>query len=223
MFFVVSFKSGGGGNIKAVVLNSLMNLVSNYNKDLDEDKLFEIRYGLEGIYLSITKIIVILTASYFLGCLKECLILTILFNILRFPGFGLHASKSWMCWVSSSIVFLGAPLICKYFYFNETISIIICLVCIISFLLYAPADTYKRPLIYKNRRLFYKATTTLISIIYTYFVITTGNHFIHNALICAMIIEVVLIHPLTYKIFKLPYNNYKTYVRSTTEVKEENL
>ena len=41
------------------------------------------------------------------------IILLLFFNILREPGHGLHATKSWMCLVSSSIIFIGAPLVCK--------------------------------------------------------------------------------------------------------------
>lgn len=198
-----------------------MNIVSSSNKDLDSDKLDEIKYGLEGIYLSITKIIVILGLSAILGCLKECIFITLLFNILRFSGFGIHASKSWMCWVSSSIVFLGMPIVCKYLVVDKTISILICLFCIISFLLFAPADTIKRPLVRKKKRLIYKSVTVFTALVFSFLALRTSNNFVHNALLGAMLIEVVLIHPLTYLLFKLSYNNYKTYVFSTEEGKKE--
>lgn len=192
-----------------------MNLVTKYNKDYDEDQLYEIRYGLEGIYLSITKIIVIFFLAYILGVFTESVILTLFFNGLRFTGFGIHASKSYQCWISSSLTFLGLPLLCKYYYINYTLSLIISIVCIISFILYAPADTYKRPLIYKKRRIIYKISTVIIGFIYTYISLSMSNQLIHNTLLCAMVIETVLIHPLTYRVFKLPYKNYKTYVLST--------
>jgi len=198
-----------------------MNIVSNSNTNLDNDKLDEIRYGLEGIYLSITKIIVILSLAAILNCFKECIFITLLFNILRFTGFGIHASKSWMCWISSSIVFLGMPIACKYLVLDRNISLILCIFCVISFLIFAPSDTVKRPLVRKKKRIIYKFVTVLLSIVYSILAFWTSSNFVHNAFIGAMIIELVLIHPLTYKLFKLPYNNYKTYVFSTNKTKEE--
>ena len=80
-------------------------MVKEIYPDYDEDRLDEIRYGLEATYLSITKLVVILGISLLLGIFKESVILLVLFNFLRLTGFGLHATKSWICWVSSSITF----------------------------------------------------------------------------------------------------------------------
>lgn len=198
--------------MKKWFLKKSMNIIKNYNSDFDETKMDEIRYGLEATYLSITKTIVILFVSFLLGLLYEALILLFFFNILRLNGFGLHASKSWMCWISSSITFLGVPYICKNYIIPKSILLIISLLCILCFILYAPADTKNRPLIYEKVRLKYKILTVLISLIYFILIVFIKNNLIINLLTFAMIIETVLIHPLTYKIFKLSYKNYKSYV-----------
>ena len=39
------------------------------------------------------------------------------------------------------------------------------------------------------------------------------NNFISNCLIFALILENILISPITYKLFKLPYNNYITFLK----------
>lgn len=198
--------------MKRLFLKYSLKIVSDYYPNYDEDKLDEIRYGLEATYLSLTKTFVILVVCCILGIIKESLILLVLFNFLRLTGFGLHASKSWMCWVSSSITFIGIPFLCRSVTVPNYILCSVCIICILCFFLYAPADTKKRPLIYANRRLIYKIITVTIGIFYTVLVFLVDNSLIQNELVCAMLIESVLIHPLTYRVFKLTYNNYKTYV-----------
>ena len=192
-------------------------MVREIYPDYDNDKLDEIRYGLEATYLSITKLVVILGISLLLGIFKESVILLVLFNFLRLTGFGLHATKSWMCWVSSSITFLLVPFFCKSLVLPNYILVAISVVCLINFLLYAPADTVKRPLIHKKRRLLYKVGTVLIASLYIVLIFITKDTFLQNSLASAMLIEGALINPYIYKLFNLPYNNYKNYVISASK------
>lgn len=192
-------------------------MVREIYPDYDNDKLDEIRYGLEATYLSITKLVVILGISLLLGIFKESVILLVLFNFLRLTGFGLHATKSWMCWVSSSITFLLVPFFCKSLVLPNYVLVPISVVCLINFLLYAPADTVKRPLIHKKRRLLYKVCTVLIASLYTVLIFITKDTFLQNSLASAMLIEGALINPYIYKLFNLPYNNYKNYVISASK------
>ena len=112
----------------------------------------EIKYGIESIYLTLSKVIVILIISYLLGLIKEAILFLLIFNILRSFAFGLHASKSIWCWISSSISFIGIPYICKTFVFSNLIYFILPIICLVCFILYAPADTIKRPLINSKKR-----------------------------------------------------------------------
>ncbi len=192
-------------------------MVKEIYPDYDEDKLDEIRYGLEATYLSITKLVVILFASFLLGIFTESVILLVLFNFLRLTGFGLHATKSWMCWVSSSITFLLVPFFCKSLVLPNYLLVAISVVCMINFILYAPADTVKRPLIHKKRRIFYKICTVLIASIYIALIFITKDTFLQNSLASAMLIEGALINPYIYILFNLPYNNYKNYVISASK------
>ena len=200
--------------MKNMIINSSMKILENNFPEYDENKLAELRYGLEGFYMLITKLVVIFGAAWFIGIFKEAIILLLLFNVLRLTGFGLHASKSWMCWISSSLVFLLCPYLC----INLNIPIYILLpmgfICLVCFWLYAPADTKNRPLINKKKRTIYKYITIITGIIYIVLLFFIKNTFLQNALVCAMIIQSVLIHPMVYKLFKLPYNNYKSYVFS---------
>ena len=81
-------------------------------------------------------------------------------------------------------------------------------------MLYSPADTKKRPIVNKKRRKIYKILSTIISISYVTLSIIIKNSYIENCLIFSIILQNILISPITYKIFKLPYNNYKEYIKT---------
>ena len=196
--------------IKNFVVNHSMNLINDLNK-YDKIQLEEIKYGIESIYLTLSKVIVILIISYLLGLIKEAILFLLIFNILRSFAFGLHASKSIWCWISSSISFIGIPYICKTFVFSNLIYFILPIICLVCFILYAPADTIKRPLINSKKRKIYKLLSIISCVIYLVLIILIPNFLVKNLLLFALILESILILPITYKIFKLPYKNYLNY------------
>ena len=75
----------------------------------------------------------------------------------------------------------------------------------------SPADTHKKPIINKKRRLIYKYISVFITFIYGIIALIINNNFLSNALILTIIIQCVVISPVTYKLFKAPYNNYLNY------------
>lgn len=198
--------------MKKFVLDKCMNIIKN-NMQYDDTKLEEIRYGLEGIYLTITKITIISILCIILGIFKEFLIFLIIYSIMRAPSFGIHASKSWICLITSTIVFIGFPLLSIYTKLNLITKIIIGTISIIGICLFSPADTIKRPIINKTRRKIYKVLSTIIAITYIILSIKINNSFISNCFIYSTILQNILISPLTYKLFKMPYNNYKEYIK----------
>ncbi len=198
--------------MKKFIINNCMNYIKK-NTNYDDIKLREIEYGLVGIYLVISKMIVIFTISILLGIFKEMLIFTIIYNIIRTPSFGLHATKSWVCLISSIIIFLGIPYICIYINIPILLKVIIGVVCIYLMYKNSPADTKKRPIVNRKRREIYKILSTLIAIIYSYIAVLTNNTFISNCLIFSLIIQNFMISPLIYRMFKLPYNNYIDFLK----------
>lgn len=199
--------------MKEFILNNCMNIIKK-NTQHNETKIEEIRYGLEGIYLTITKIIIISSICIILGIFKEFTIFLIIYSIMRAPSFGIHASKTWICLLTSTISFVGFPLLSIHTILKTNIKIIIGTLSIIGICLFSPVDTIKRPIINKTRRKIYKALSTIIATIYIIISIKIKNNFISNCLIYSTILQNILISPLTYKIFKLPYNNYKEYIKN---------
>ena len=198
--------------MKRIIVNHWMNIIKK-NKNYDEIKLAEIEYGLAGLYLTLSKLIIIAAISIMLGIFKETMIFLLIYNILRMPSFGIHASKSWICLLISSIIFIGLPIICINIKLNFIIKITAGLICCLLMLKNSPADTKKRPIVNPKRRLIYKLISTILAIIFATLIIVIKNNFISNCLVFGLILQNILISPLTYIIFKQPYNNYKEFLR----------
>ena len=195
--------------MKEVIVNNLINNISkHYN--YDNTKLMEIKYGIETIYLTITKTIVVILISLLIGTIKELALFMLFYGILRITGFGLHAKKAWHCWVFSLTLFSLIPYLIKILTIDYKIMLIVFSICSILFLIYAPADTEKRPLIHRNKRIIYKVLTVTISIIYGILAYFTKS-LISNSLMFACIMQVLMILPISYKLLGLKYDNYKSY------------
>lgn len=187
-----------------------MNYIAQTN-NYDEVKLSEIKYGLEGLYLLITKMIVIFMIAIVLNIFKELIIFVVLYNFIRMPSFGLHADKSWQCLVSSIIIFIGVPYLAKILLLPIYLKCLLGIIGLILMYKNAPADTKKRPIINKKRRELYKSFSILISLLFIIFSLIIKNNYLSNTFIFSILIQCLMISPVVYKIFNLPYNNYKTY------------
>lgn len=194
--------------MKEVFLNNSIKLIKKYNT-YNETDIEKIRYGLEGIYLTITKLIVILALSIIFNIFKEIVLVLIFLNIIRYPAFGVHADKSSVCLIASILLIFGLTLLISKIYINNIIKIILCVICIINYLVFAPADTIKRPLTNAKKRKYRKIASVILSIIYSIAMFLINTKIISNTLLISLIIEAIMINPLTYKILKMPYNNYK--------------
>ena len=193
------------------IRKSIKNQYPNYT----EDKLDEIMYGVEGIYLTFTKMIIIFSLALLLGIFKELIILLLFFNFIRLFAFGMHADKSIICLIFSSTIFLGCAFLSKYLVINKSILFILYFISIIIISIYAPADTVKRPLIKEKKRKRYKILSIIVSIIFFTLSFFIKDNLIVNCLIFSLLIECLLILPITYRIFNLPYRNYKNYGLNT--------
>lgn len=205
--------------MKKYIINKTMNYIkknTNYNKT----KLAEIEYGLVGIYLTLEKLIVIAIIAIILGIFKEMIIYLLIYNVLRIPSFGLHATKSWICLLSSTMLFIGIPYLCIFLDIPIILKIIIGILGVIFMIKNAPADTKKRPIVNKKRRKLFKIISTILSIIFVALSIVIKDNYVSNCLLLALVMQNCMISPTVYKIFKLPYNNYVTFLKEHPEFQQ---
>lgn len=197
--------------MKKLIINKCMELVTTYNKDLSQRDIDKIKYGLEGLYLTITKLIFIIIVSIILGIWKETLLLILIFNGIRLTAFGVHAKRSIDCLISSTLFFILFPILCIKLTIPLIVKIILFIPLTVLIGIFAPADTEKRPLINKKKRKIYKILSIIISIIYMTIAIVIKDNTLSNCFIFAIVIQIIIMLPITYKIFGVSYNNYKTY------------
>lgn len=198
--------------MKKFIIDNLINYIKN-NKNCSNDEIEIIRYGISNLYLQISKMIVITSIAVILNIFKPYIIFIIFYNIIRMTSFGIHANKSYQCWISSLIIFIIIPYLINYINFNFFIKLFISLLTTIYIFIYSPADTKKRPIVSSKRRKIYKYLSTTLSLAYSVIFLYIKDQIIANALIFSLILQCIIISPITYKIFNQPYDNYKEYLR----------
>ncbi len=194
--------------MKKLFLNSSITFLKKYQSYSDED-LEKLQYGLEGIYLTITKIVIIITLAILLNMLKEIIILLLLVNIIRYFGFGIHAKTSLECLITSLLLFIVLPILFIRTNINYNFVVILAIISLISFIPFAPADTVKRPFYNKKKIIIRKILTISIGVIYFVSSMYIKNKSLSLLLLTAIIIQAIVINPITYKIMKQPYGNAK--------------
>ena len=138
------------------LIQYFMSNIRDNNKNLDTIKLDEIKYGLLGLYSIITKTIVIVILAIILNIFKEFILFLMFYSILRSVGFGTHAKSNIMCWVTSTLLLIGLPYVFMLITIKLSTKVIIWSICFIIYIIFCPADTEKRPMINKKRKLKFK-------------------------------------------------------------------
>lgn len=197
--------------MKERIINLQLNMIQKNFPDYSKEKMEIIEYGLTSLYLTISKTIIICIIAFIIGVLKELVIFTIIYNIIRATSFGLHATKSWICLLSSTLIFITAPFLCTVIVLPIWLRITLGIIGILLIFKNSPADTEKRPIVNPKRRRIYKLLSTTIAIIFVILSFTVNDNFLCNCFIFCLIIQSFVISPFAYKLFKLPYNNYKNY------------
>ena len=197
--------------MKNKIFNKIITIIKKNNNDINDEQLEIVLYGLESIYLTMTKIVVILILSYLMGIFKEAIYTLFFYNFIRLFAFGMHAKKSSQCLIFSLIFFVFVPYIVSIIYISPLIKIICSIVAFILIIIYAPADTEKRPLINKKKRIRFKILSIICSFVLLVLIFLYKDYEISSYMFLGFIDGCIVILPITYKMFGLSYNNYKTY------------
>ena len=198
-------------SLKDFFITKSLKIVKDRYPNYDDENLEVIEYGLTALYMFISKTIVVFTLAYFLGIIRELIILLIIYSSIKSFSFGIHAEKSSTCLLISTFTFLVVTYICIYFELPLWFDIIIGVICIIYMFIHSPADTEKKPIINPKRRVIYKILSTLVSIILVLIAVVSKNSFISNCCILSLLLQCLSISPVVYRIAGKRYNNYMYY------------
>jgi len=191
--------------MKDKIVNKLLLIIKNNNNSYNELELEKIRYGLEGLYLMITKLIIIFILAFILGILNETIWLFIIFGGLRFFGFGVHCKTSIQCLIYSILLFIVLPILFYNLNLNFITEIIIFIICFINLLIFAPSDSENRRFKKKKKYFIRKFFTLFITFIYILLYYSTNNDFSIIFMI-SIVIQSIVVNPITYKIMGIKYN-----------------
>lgn len=195
--------------MKEKFIASVVNLAKK-KKEYTEEEVAIMRYALEGIYLTFTKILVITLIAALLGLFKEYIWFVLLYTPIRSVSFGWHANTTKQCWVVSILAFILIPYTFSVITINRITKIILLTFSIFIFALYSPADTKKRPIVNKKRRLMFKVVSLIIIFVYSYYALNNSN-LVSNLMLASLLYQSMLINPLIYKISHQEFNNFKAY------------
>lgn len=176
-----------------------------YNKN-DKEKLV---YGLDIIYTSFTKLLFLIIISIFINSLKLTILSILFISFIRSFSYGLHMESSIKCYIFSLVTFVLLPIFFLKININASQSIYLFILCIFSFLLFSPSDTYKRPLINRKKVKNLKYISIIVLFLYFFLYLIIKDISIKGLILYSIIIQSILINPITYKIFKLPCENFK--------------
>lgn len=194
--------------MKTLFINKTLEFLSKY-QDYSKEETEKLSYGLEGIYLTYTKMIIILALAIILDMFIEVIIILFLFNVIRYFGFGVHAKKSSECLITSILCFIILPYVLLNISITNEVILAIGIISVIDFILFAPADTEKRPFKNKKKKLIRKLLTTTVGILYISIALLVKNIIISKVLLVSVIIESIMINPIAYKLLNVPFNNHK--------------
>ena len=196
--------------MKEKFIDSSITFISKY-QECDDLKIKRLKYGLEGIYSLIVKISAVILISIITKTLYETLLLILFYAGIRTFSFGWHAKSNLACWITTIVIYNIIPLLISNYLIHSYIAYTILGVSLISMILWAPADTPKRPLIHKEQRLKAKVISLIIVIIYSIIYLSINVTNIKNIILYSLLIQTILINPLSYKLTNTRFNNYKYY------------
>ena len=199
--------------MKEKFVNSSINFISKY-QECDDLKIKKLKYGLEGIYSLVVKISVVILISIFTKTLMETLLLILFYAGIRTFSFGLHAKSNQACWMTTICIYNIIPLIINKLTIPNSLGYIVLILSLLSVILWAPADTPKRPLIRKKNRIKCKVISIIIVLLYTLIFTINKSNLINNVILYALVIQDIFINPITYKITHTQFNNYKYYKKN---------
>lgn len=192
----------------------LTNKIRSETKEVDEEKLEVINYGLHLIIGEIPKIFIVLIVAYFLGILKYTIVMILVLLPYRNFSGGFHLKTHIGCIISTTLYYCGIPKISNYIFLYNPMKVIFILCAwifgTIMITKYAPADTENVPILRKKERKQKKILSYISFTIGLIAALFIKNNIIVNIILFGNIIQSIMITPVAYKLTNNKYS-YEVY------------
>ncbi|MBW9159446.1 accessory gene regulator B family protein [Clostridium tagluense] len=192
------------------ITTKLFNYFKNH-LNLNSSEMEKLYLGIIIIFLNILKLLFVAIVSFFIGMIKEVLILFIMFGTLRLTAAGIHLKSSLGCTIVSLIVFIGSAYLTIKYPLSIPLTCIVSIICTVLLYKYSPADTENRPILEKEHRKKLKIKATVTALILIFINLLLLNKALFNLTMFALLLQSFSILPCTYKLLKSSYNNYEKY------------
>ena len=157
-------------------------------KDLSEEKLAEIDYGIAAFIANSYKMVFIFILAMLLNIFQYFLIAFVSFGTLRTFASGVHAKREWTCLPTSALVFFGITYLEMISKLNIYIITFIFILCFGAMLRYAPADTEERPIVSRKLRKKLKILSVItILVLYAIAMLQLRNKSFFNHNLCGIV------------------------------------
>lgn len=190
------------------IINKILTFVLSNTFKKTDDEIEILRYGIEVIVMNISKLFIIYLIAFILGYLLEAIFVTIILGFIRSFASGLHVKGFLKCTLFSSVIFTFIIAINSYLNIALFMKVIISFSLVLFIYKYSPADTEEKPYFDEENRKKLKKNAAIVSIAYAFIWLTSILGVYSNYFASTLIAQLVLIHPLTYKVLGRRYNNY---------------
>lgn len=180
-------------------------------RELERIQYLKMKLGLETLLINLSKGVIVYGVAVISGIFTLTLITHLTYSILRRSSGGLHAKSSFVCTMVSITMFVVIP------YFLQRVAIpfsllmlffVFCMICISK---YAPADTENHPLIGVERREQLRRRSIKTCFVLMTIAVIIPFHMIRTLIVAGIVMQIVMILPITYKMLKRSCNNYEKY------------
>ena len=196
------------------IANNLTQVLKNRSKNPSFNENI-VRYGIEVVLINFTKSAFIMAIAAMLNIFWTILIIMLSYGALRRYAFGVHASTSLGCTLTTIIGFFSGAFLSSYVPENKFILAGMFTISIISILAFSPADTEARPLLGKKKRDKLKRKSICVWLISFVLAIYLKDFTIGFLITYGNLLEAFMIMPITYRVFKRRYKNYERYEQGT--------
>ena len=180
-------------------------------ENLDHLEYLKIKLGLEVLLINLMKGSVVYGISIITGTFWPTFITHLSYFSLRRTAFGLHAKSSFVCSITSILLFNLIPVMLQGVEVSDVVLFLLSPLLVWLIYLYAPADTEKNPL--TNAALRNKLRTQSVGTTILLLVIALLIPYPMPSVMIVLGVcwQVVSILPTTYKLLGRSYNNYEKF------------
>ena len=199
----------------------LVNKMRKEMPEIDDEREEVIMYGLQVIIGEIPKIFITIAIAYLLGLLELTILTLLLIIPYRACSGGFHLKTHIGCIISTTLYYVGTPLLAKHITITQNVEYILALGIwifgIIMIKLYAPADTENVPILRKGERRQKQILSFIMFTVGIIIAVIVKDSVISNIFLFGYLIQSIMITRLAYKLTGSKYG-YEVYQEEVSQI-----